>query len=78
MHHHRKRTAFGSVNKYIRVSGSDITVPTGETAQSAWNKSIARANQEYECRVHNLIGENCHQYVLSFVLQLLRTVNEIC
>ncbi len=35
IHTHRRRTAFGSVMKYKRVSAGDIVVPPGETPQSA-------------------------------------------
>lgn len=61
IHNHRKRTAFGTINKYVRVAPSDIVVPPGETAVTAWNKAIARANKDFEGRMHNLLTQNCHE-----------------
>lgn len=70
IHQHKKRTVFGPVAKYIRVSPADIEIPEGETFASVWNKSIARANECYEGKVHNLFTENCHHHVASVLNEL--------
>lgn len=62
IHQSKKRTAFGPVNKYIRVAPSDITYPPDMTAQQAWNKAIDNANRVYQTRMHNLILDNCHHH----------------
>lgn len=75
VHTHRRRTAFGAVTKYVRVAPADLVLPGGDASpESAWNRSVGRADKVFETRIHNLITCNCHDHVAS-VLNELRYLN---
>ena len=61
IHKSKKRTAFGPVNKYLRVLPTEISFGATETAQEAWDRAIAAADKLYEGRMHNLIADNCRK-----------------
>jgi hypothetical protein len=52
IHQNRKRTAFGSVTKFLPVKASDLhALPSGTSesaAIAAWNRAVTAANKTYE------------------------------
>ncbi|KJE91329.1 transmembrane protein [Capsaspora owczarzaki ATCC 30864] len=50
--------AFGTPTKYWVLDPSRV-----QSKQHDWDRAVAKASDEYACRMHNLFCDNCHSHV---------------